>query len=62
MPTYAGRGDSRGKVTPDLLFRGPYPGETVGPYVSQFMVHPTYFGTQPINQQMINLPRRTSIT
>ena len=35
MPTYAGPRNSRGEVTPKLLFRGPYPGETVGPYMSQ---------------------------
>ena len=52
MPTYAGPRDSLGNVTPDLLFRGPYPGETVGPYVSQFMITPTSFGAQPINQKM----------
>ena len=52
MPTYAGPRNSRGEVTPRLLFRGPYPGETVGPYVSQFMVLPTSFGAQPLSQQM----------
>src|SRR5437764_1279612 len=34
MPTYAGPRDSHGRVTPNLLFRGPYPGDTVGPYIS----------------------------
>lgn len=52
MPTYAGPRDSQGNVTPDLLFRGPYPGETLGPYVSQFMLIPTSFGAQPITQQL----------
>jgi hypothetical protein len=52
MPTYAGPRNGSGNVTPDLLFRGPYPGETVGPYMSQLHLIPTYFGTQPINQQM----------
>jgi hypothetical protein len=52
MPTYAGPRDSHGNVTPNLLFRGPYPGETVGPYISQFHITPTSFGAQPISQQM----------
>jgi hypothetical protein len=52
MPTYAGPRDDHGKVTPDLLFRGAYPGETLGPYVSQFMVLPTSFGAQPLTQQL----------
>ncbi len=52
MPTYAGPRDSNGHVTPDLLFRGSYPGETVGPYVSQFMITPTSFGAQPLSQKL----------
>src|SRR5216117_2849612 len=40
MPTYAGPRDSDGRVTPNLLFRGPYPGDTVGPYISQFYLIP----------------------
>ena len=53
MPTYAGPRDSRGRVTPDLLFRGPYPGDTEGPYVSQFYLIPTFLGAQAMGQQMI---------
>jgi hypothetical protein len=53
MPTYAGPRDSHGRVTPDLLFRGPYPGDTVGPYVSQFYLIPTFLGAQGMGQQMI---------
>jgi len=52
QPTYAGPRDSNGRVTTDLLFRGPYPGENLGPYVSQFMLMPTSFGAQPISQQL----------
>ena len=40
MPTYAGPRNGAGNVTPDLLFRGPYPGETAGPYMSQLAVRP----------------------
>ena len=53
MPTYAGPRNGSGHVTPDLLFRGPYPGETVGPYMSQLHLIPTYFGAQPISQQLV---------
>jgi hypothetical protein len=52
MPTYAGPRDSGGNVTPNLLFRGTYPGNTLGPYVSQFMFTPTSFGAQPISQKL----------
>ena len=54
MPTYLGPRDSSGNVTPDLLFRGPYPGETVGPYLSQLYLQPTYLGTQPLTQQHVD--------
>jgi hypothetical protein len=53
QPTYAGPRDGSGKATPDLLFRGAFPGETVGPYISQFFVLPTMLGAQPISQQMV---------
>jgi hypothetical protein len=52
MPGYRGPRDSHGNVTPDLLFRGNFPGDTVGPYMSQFMVTPTNLGQQPIDQLM----------
>jgi hypothetical protein len=53
MPTYAGPRDNNGLVTPNLLFRGPYPGDTVGPYISQFYLIPTFLGAQGMNQQML---------
>ena len=52
QPTYRGPRDAQGNVTPDLLFRGGFPGETVGPYMSQFMITPTMFGTQPLDMLM----------
>jgi hypothetical protein len=52
MQSYARPRDSGGQVTPDLLFRGAFPGETVGPYVSQLFITPTYFGAQELSQQM----------
>ncbi len=51
QPTYLGPRKG-GKVTPDLLFRGAFPGETLGPYISQFFITPTALGAQPISQQM----------
>jgi hypothetical protein len=51
-PSYAGPRVG-GQVTPDLLFRGAFPGETVGPYISQFFITPTFFGQQPISQQQV---------
>jgi hypothetical protein len=48
---YQGPRNGSGQVTPDLLFRGAFPGETLGPYISQFFVRPTFLGQQPISQQ-----------
>jgi hypothetical protein len=53
MPSYAGPRDGNGNVTPALLFRGGYPGETIGPYISQLCLIPTFLGAQEMNQQMI---------
>ena len=54
-------------VTANLLFRGglgsTFAGETVGPYVSQFMLIPTALGTQPISQQWrVFLPGQDFLT
>jgi hypothetical protein len=51
--TYFGPRDTGGHVTPDLLFRGAFPGETLGPYISQFFILPTAFGAQPLSQQFV---------
>jgi hypothetical protein len=53
QPTYFGPRNSNGQVTPNLLFRGIFPGETLGPYLSQFFIQPTVFGAQPIGQQQV---------
>jgi hypothetical protein len=50
--SYRGPRDGLGNVTPNLLFRGTFPGETIGPYMSQLMITPTSFGQQPIDQLM----------
>lgn len=41
-------------VTPQNLFRGqmvPGDGNVRGPYISQFLLQPTFFGAQPLSQQ-----------
>ncbi len=53
QPTYFGPKNNSGHVTPNLLFRGAFPGETLGPYISQFFITPTDLGVQPISQQMM---------
>ncbi len=66
MPTYAGPRDNNGTVTPNLLFRGTYPGETIGPYLSQFLLIPTNMGAQEISQRVTtylpNLDYMTDLT
>jgi hypothetical protein len=49
---YKGPRDINGHVTTGTLFRGIFPGELVGPYMSQFMITPTGFGQQPLDQLM----------
>ncbi|HTA44984.1 MAG TPA: vanadium-dependent haloperoxidase [Bryobacteraceae bacterium] len=53
LPGYQGPKSSAGQVTTGLLFRGGFPGESLGPYVSQFLLQPTFFGSQPITQQQM---------
>lgn len=52
-PSYQGPKDAAGKVRPELLFRGSFSGEAVGPYVSQLLVTPTNFGAAPFDQRYI---------
>jgi hypothetical protein len=51
LPTYSGPRDASHKVTPQLLFRGGFPGETVGPYISQLFIKPTTLGPLKIDQR-----------
>jgi hypothetical protein len=55
MGTYAGPRDASHKVTPQLLFRGRFPGETIGPYMSQFLVKKTALGALDIDQRYSTL-------
>jgi hypothetical protein len=52
LPAYAGP-KAGSAVTPELLFRGIFEGETVGPYVSQLLLTPTVFGAAPFDQRYI---------
>lgn len=54
QPTYLGPRNGSGHVTQNLLFRGAFPGETLGPYMSQFFILPTFLGAQPLSQQMVS--------
>jgi hypothetical protein len=49
LSDYRGPKDRDGKVTPQTLFRGGLPGETIGPLVSQFFVMPAPFGALAVN-------------
>ena len=40
-----------GAITPNTLFRGLRPGDLTGPYLSQFMLLPTTFGTLSVTQK-----------
>jgi hypothetical protein len=56
LASYKGPRDASNKVTPQLLFRGgladgTFPGETLGPYMSQFLVQGTAMGAFPIDQK-----------
>ena len=53
LPDYAGPRNAAGQVTPELLFRGDFPEETSGPYVSQFLLQDAAFGALPIVQRYI---------
>jgi hypothetical protein len=51
LPAYQGPRDGTGKVTPALLFRGGFPGETIGPYLSQCVLQNTSMGALPVVQK-----------
>src|SRR5687768_16952624 len=49
---FKGPKDAAGNVTPNLLFRGPTPGDKAGPLLSQFWYRPCHFGANEINQKI----------
>jgi len=53
IAAYQGPRNATGQVTTSLLFRGGFPGETLGPHISQFFLIPTALGAQPISQQQV---------
>ena len=55
LPTYAGPRDASNQVTPQLLFRGPFFGETVGPYMSQLFLKSTAMGSLNLDQRYATL-------
>jgi membrane-associated phospholipid phosphatase len=52
MPGFKGPRDASGRVTPQTLFRDLFPGCTVGPYISQFLIRQSAFGAQRIDQRI----------
>ena len=44
-----------GAVTTKTLFRDTYPGCTIGPYISQFLLQPCNFGSMRIDTQMMTV-------
>ncbi len=55
MSSYAGPRDASNKVTPQLLFRGRFPGETLGPYISQLFIKGTQLGALNMDQRYMTL-------
>lgn len=51
-----------GQVTRKVLFRGLGPKEDVGPYVSQFLLHPVVFGAHTITQKYVERTGTYGIT
>lgn len=49
---FKGAKDTNGQVTPKVLFRGLTPGDKAGPYLSQFLYLPCFFGANEINQKI----------
>jgi len=57
LADFRGPKDGSGHVTPQTLFRDSFPGCTVGPWLSQFMLLPTPFGTEyVVRQSRVSLP------
>jgi len=51
MSDFRGPKDANGDVTTSTLFRGVGPGETVGPYISQFLLKPIPYGATTVEQK-----------
>jgi hypothetical protein len=55
MKDYRGPTKNGNQVTPQTLFRGVGPGETVGPYISQFLLLPIPYGATTV-EQLYDIP------
>jgi len=60
LKSYVGPRTGAGTVTPDLLFRGQFCGETIGPYLSQFLLKDTALGALPITQKYLTYAPKTN--
>jgi len=49
---FHGPRDAAGKVTPQTVFRGGFPGDSIGEYLSIFMTHPIPYGAQQIEPKI----------
>ena len=50
LPGFKGPRDASNRVTVSTLFRGTAPGCLTGPYISQYLLQPVYFGSTPREQ------------
>jgi hypothetical protein len=57
LTRYRGPRDATNKVTPNLLFRGNFAGDTIGPYMSQFLLQDTTLGALPITQKYMTFKK-----
>jgi hypothetical protein len=57
LASYKGPRNAANNVTPELLFRGAFPGETAGPYLSQFLLKSTVLGALPVDQKYITFKK-----
>ena len=57
LASYRGPRDAANNVTPNLLFRGGFAGDTIGPYMSQFLLQDTVLGALPITQQYVTFKK-----
>ena len=52
MASYKGPRDASNKVTPELLFRGDFVAEEIGPYISQFLLAAIPYGEYSVPQKV----------
>ena len=62
LASYMGPRNAAKQVTPELLFRGNFPSENIGPYISQFLLMQTAFGSLPIIQKYITNTNKNFMT